>query len=135
MTFLADGAPFTLTYGDEPEPDLVAVGWLDGAEPYETGSVPAEFIERLREICRDHAMNRTRGWHRCNLCPPTAGQELPRPMSVSSANGEFIVGGAEIRVQGGSGTRYAAPDMIIHYIETHGYKPPEDFIEGVMDND
>jgi hypothetical protein len=34
------------------------------------------------------------------------------------------VGGAEIRVTGRDGIRYAAPDMIIHYVEAHGYRPP-----------
>jgi hypothetical protein len=51
---------------------------------------------------------------------------------VSSEGGEFVVGGAEIRVEGATGTRYASPDMIIHYVEEHGYRPPDDFIQGVF---
>jgi hypothetical protein len=130
MTFLPDGAPFT--YGDAPEPDMIAIGWLDASEPFTTGSVPSEFVERLRILCRDHEVNRTRGWHYCNLCPPSPGPELPRPVAVDSPEGEFYVGHSEIRVVGPSGTRYAAPQMIIHYVETHEYKPPDDFIAGVL---
>ncbi len=51
---------------------------------------------------------------------------------VQSPLGEFVVGSAEIRVQGPRGDRYAAPDMIIHYVEAHGYRPPDDFVAGVL---
>lgn len=54
------------------------------------------------------------------------------PTFVSGPSGEFVVGHAEIRVQGPSGRRYASPDMIIHYVQEHGYQPPQDFIDGVM---
>lgn len=50
---------------------------------------------------------------------------------VSSA-GDCVVGGAEIRVTGADGTVYATPDMIIHYVERHQYKPPDQFIAAVM---
>jgi hypothetical protein len=51
---------------------------------------------------------------------------------VSDGEGGFLVGSAEIRVDGLSGQRYASPDMIIHYVEEHGYAPPADFVEGVL---
>jgi hypothetical protein len=44
----------------------------------------------------------------------------------------FIVGSAEIRVHAPSGAIYAAPDMIIHYVEKHGYRPPDHFVQAVM---
>jgi hypothetical protein len=27
---------------------------------------------------------------------------------------------------------YVAPELVVHYIESHGYQPPEEFIAAVM---
>ena len=29
---------------------------------------------------------------------------------------------------------YIAPGMVLHYIEEHGYKPPEEFVEAVLES-
>jgi hypothetical protein len=42
------------------------------------------------------------------------------------------LGSAEIRVPGSGGRIYAAPDLIYHYVEAHGYRPPDEFVEAVM---
>ena len=42
------------------------------------------------------------------------------------------LGSAEIRVLGGGGKVYAAPNLIYHYVAKHKYRPPEEFIEAVM---
>jgi len=132
MTFVRDGEPFNLVVGDEPGGGLVAVGWLDASESFNQGPVPPAFVERLRRICREQTVNRSRGWHRCNLCPRDISPGLPRPTTVASPEGEFTVGGAEIRISGPSGKGYAAPDMVIHYVEQHSYQPPSDFVAGVV---
>jgi hypothetical protein len=129
MTYFKDGSP----YGYLPEfiDGSVNVGWLDAAEPYTTGDVPAELVERLVELCRN-SVNRTRGWHYCNLCPkPT--ESFPQPITVKSPAGDFPVGFGEIRVQGKDGVRYAAPDLIAHYVVEHHYRPPEQFVHTVLD--
>jgi hypothetical protein len=132
VSYAPDGEPFTLAFGCEAESDLIAVGWLDAGFPFQQGEVPSAFIDRLREKCRDDWVNRTRGLHRCTLCPePPKDVLLPQKTTVWSEGGDFVVGGAEIRIEGPSGTRYASPDMIIHYVEEHGYCPPDDFIQGV----
>jgi hypothetical protein len=131
MTYIRDGDAFTVAFGGQLEPRLVAVGWLDSGIPYNRGELRAEFVDRLREKCRD-SVNRTRGLHRCTLCARNAESELQPATAVCSESGDFVVGGAEIRVEGPSGARYASPDMIIHYVEEHGYCPPEDYIAGVL---
>ncbi|MFE4053375.1 hypothetical protein [Streptomyces sp. YIM B13518] len=40
---------------------------------------------------------------------------------------EVWLGSAEIRVQGADGTRYAAPNLVIHCMTAHHYCPPEEF--------
>jgi hypothetical protein len=39
---------------------------------------------------------------------------------------------AEIRVVGNNGRVYASPMMLVHYVEAHGYLPPQEFIDAVM---
>jgi hypothetical protein len=129
MTYIPDGDPYTYMPGEE---GAVAVGWLEAAEPYERGSVPAEFVERLRRIC-ERGMNVTRGLFRCQFCRRPPGTELPPATTVTSASGgEYVVGHAEIRVHSAHGTRFAAPDMIVHYVEAHRYRPPREFVEAVL---
>lgn len=132
MTYVQDGDPFVLTFGaDEVEPGFLAIGWLDEAQPFARGAVSPEFVQRLRQLCRN-GINRTRGFHRCNLCPAQEGGAMRAPTVVRDASGEYFVGSAEIRVTTPSGARYAAPDMIIHYVEEHDYSPPADFVEAVV---
>ena len=69
--------------------------------------------------------------HVCELCigapdtvigktinPAWAGWAEPR-----SSNGEIRVAGNQII--------FAAPVLIVHYIEEHGYLPPAEFLEAV----
>jgi hypothetical protein len=132
MAHLPDGAPYDLTYGP-PEDGLVAIGWLDPDQGFERGPVPPEFTAELRRLC-EAGVNRTRGFHACPMCPLPPSPQIPKPRMVASAmgDGEYIVGSAEIRVEGEDGTRYAAPDMIVHYVDAHGYRPPEAFIAAVL---
>lgn len=126
MTYFADGSPYT--YRPEFEDGSVNIGWLDESIAYPKGDVPLNAVERLIDLCRD-SINRTRGWHVCNLCPPAG--PIPSPTMTSSSSGDFPVGFGEIRVEGGDGVRYAAPDMIAHYIIEHHYRPPSEFLEAL----
>jgi hypothetical protein len=74
-----------------------------------------------------------RGFHVCELCPRSADDMWPwPPLSVQEEEGEFFVGSAEIRVPAGDGTTFAAPDMIIHYVTEHGYRPPDSFLDALV---
>jgi hypothetical protein len=100
---------------------------------FSTGECNRDFVARLNDQCRD-GVNRTRGLYRCSLCSASAfgGAWPPESNRVVSPAGDYVVGGAEIRVTGADDTVYAAPDMIIHYVERHQYKPPEQFIAAVL---
>jgi len=41
------------------------------------------------------------------------------------------LGFAEIRVFGDRGKIYAAPNMIYHYVTSHHYKPPSEFVQAL----
>jgi hypothetical protein len=53
-------------------------------------------------------------------------------LRVSYIGREYTLGSAEIRVPSGNGTIYVAPNLIIHYIREHGYRPPDEFIRALL---
>jgi hypothetical protein len=112
MAYYADLSPYEYAL-DEP-PGTVNIGWLEPPHPFPTGETPEAFRARLRDLC-SQPMNLTIGHHTCLCCQ--AGQPAAR-------------GSGEIRVEG-DGKVYAAPALVYHYVDAHGYKPPEEFIQAV----
>lgn len=93
----------------------VAVGWLD-----------SEFIGRLFEACSTRAVARTRGWHRCPLCP--AQRE---PTTARGRGKSLSLGDSEIRVVADDGTWLIAPTPVLHNIAVHVYQPPRAFVDTI----
>jgi hypothetical protein len=125
------------TYGPEMgDPPALNVGWLDIATPFESGPVPAGFIQRLKQLVSQQHHSQMRGFQVCQFCNDLeaalkAGDGFDRNLyNECHADGRFS--SAEIRTQGEDGRWYASPRMIAHYVEVHGYRPPEEFIEAVM---
>jgi len=44
-----------------------------------------------------------------------------------------LLGSAEIRVISGQGQLYAAPNLIYHYVVSHNYSPPPEFVLAVLE--
>lgn len=109
---------------------MVNVGWLSVSHPYAHGEVEVEIVIKLARICRE-GVKRTRGFHVCELCPPQPFDAPPTPTIVRLDHSEYAVGGAEIRVVSSSGKVFAAPDMIVHYVTAHEYRPPDEFLDAV----
>jgi hypothetical protein len=129
MTYFADGTAYS--YLPEAAGDgIINIGWLDAAMPFPIGEAPPAFVDRLIALGRD-GVHRTRGLHFCNLCPASESA-FPEPTEVHSPDGDYPVGGAEIRVAGPAETVFAAPDMVVHYVTEHSYRPPDAFIEAVL---
>jgi hypothetical protein len=110
---------------DHQGPAALNVGWLDADHDFRRGAVSEPFLGALFEICK-RPVNRTRGWHWCELCNAEA------PIVAIRGHTTIHLGSAEIRVPGAGPILYAAPDLIYHYITEHGYHPPAEFIEAVM---
>ncbi len=110
MTYFPDLSPYSY-FGTQK--DTVNIGWLHVDHPYQKGDTPTDFQERLKKFCKNAGyFNLARGYHDCEFC----GQEK---------------GNGEIRIFTESKT-YAAPVMVYHYVKEHGYQPPEEFIQAVM---
>src|SRR5262245_40234644 len=124
MTWFADLSPYTYRpdRGAEPWPDLplVNVGWLDAAQPFPTGEPPAGLVEALAALAVTARANQSRGFHFCNLCPTEELNWETHPK-----------GSAEFRVLG-VGVVYAAPELLVHYVDEHDYRPPAPFIDAAL---
>jgi hypothetical protein len=108
------------------DPNQLNVGWLGRGHPYSQGEVSEEFLDRLFEFCRAHLF-KMGGNHGCELCVhPSDG------MRVQRGDKETWLGDAEIRVVG-KGKVYAAPTLIFHYVTAHKYRPPDEFIQAVLE--
>lgn len=113
-----------------PQRHILNVGWLSKDHPHCQGVVPAELPLRLAELVRS-PVNLYRGSHLCEFCPapPTflspGGIRMINPPPETRGNGE-------VRIRAHDGMVYVAPVLIYHYVAVHGYLPPDQFIEAVM---
>jgi hypothetical protein len=116
MSFFPDmGRETLVAAGDH----VRAVGWLHPDHPYTKGEVPAEFLARLKELAvRSSASAEALcfvafgGPHTCELCGRAQG------------SGNFGVPSGDLL--------FVAPEMVVHYIEQHGYSPPAEFVAAVL---
>jgi hypothetical protein len=110
--------------------NVLNVGWLDASHPFDNGDRSFSFASTLRAVVAephenaDVHVNRMRGVHPCNLC----GEEnLP----IRDHRGlRYNLGMSEIWIPG-DGLWYAAPSMVLHYVEAHRYLPPREFVLAV----
>lgn len=136
MTHYADLTPYEYFEREMlrvPTP-VFNIGWLDDTHLFPTADPDPELIEKLARLCR-RRVHLTRGSHICELCPlPTREEFLSDDFNdVTTPSGMSVsVGNGEIHVVGPSDTAYLAPTMIVHYVASHKYRPPRDFVDGVM---
>ena len=116
MSFFPDmGRESLVASGDH----VRAVGWLHPDYPYTRGEVPARFLARLKEFAArsgDSAEALAFGWfcglHTCEFCEQAHGI------------GNFGVPSGDLL--------FVAPEMVVHYVERHGYRPPAEFVDAVL---
>jgi hypothetical protein len=124
--YFPDLSPYSFMGEEDPGAvPLLNVGWLDDQHDFATADPSEELLSLLLRAC-EARVGTTRGWHQCELC------RADPPITVKWGKIQLSLGGAEIRVTGASGTRYASPDMVYHYVEVHHYVPPRDFVEGLV---
>jgi hypothetical protein len=136
MAYFPDLSPYA--YGHHDHPGVVHVGWLDGSHPFQKGSVGGHLIEKMKLLAAK-PVELYRGKHVCELCfepPHLEKKTMPLHGIVIDPNCSWArwvnqrSGNGEIRVHYGQVT-YAAPVLIVHYIEEHGYLPPAEFLKAI----
>jgi hypothetical protein len=96
---------------------LLAIGWLGTGVEFKRGQVSEEFFRKLTALAAEPWQPPvvTPGSHACELCqfdPPRFAASLFVPHQ---------------------GKVYAAPVGIVHYVAAHWYKPPQVFVNAVLD--
>jgi hypothetical protein len=137
MAYFPDLAPYA--YGSASHPGVVHVGWLDNIHPYPKGRVDAQLVHKM-ELLASKPYELYRGKHVCELCvePPGLNKSYTPNGITIDANCSWArwikerSSNGEIRVTR-DGITYAAPVLVVHNIEAHGYLPPEQFLLAVED--
>jgi hypothetical protein len=120
------------TYTDSPsEQPMLNVGWLGADRSFPTGEVDERLLPALIRLAAE-PRNVMRGYHYCEFCDAESPIRYPAP---GTPRGRVSLGDAEIHVRGQNGVVYAAPTLIIHYIDAHNYQPPGVFVEAVLAQD
>jgi len=122
MAYFADLTPYIYTDSDGLE--IFNVGWLDEGNEFRVGKASRGFQTALQELC-EYPIVLHRGLHCCCYCYGKAGREKRQGKPIARGNGQ-------IRVLGANGRWYAAPTLVYHYVVDHGYLPPEEFIDAVL---
>jgi hypothetical protein len=108
-------------------PNVLMIGWLDDNTEFERAEADAPFLNALRSLYPRHQVNKMRGYHKCQLCHTTKNK------GVMEASIDGDLGSAELWIPSSDKSAiFAAPDMIIHYIETHQYSPPTSYKQAVI---
>ena len=136
MAYFPDLAPYS--YGHDSHPGVVHVGWLDGIHPFPKGHVASQLIEKMKGLATK-PVELYRGKHLCEVCVQPKDiikTFIPNRVKVLDPEGQWMKwadsrsSNGEIRVLS-DGITYAAPVLIVHYIEEHGYLPPAQFLEAI----
>jgi hypothetical protein len=89
--------------------------------------VSVEFFQRLFELLKSPWQPAAAaGRHRCPYCRFTGG-----PSQISYASGAIVLG-STIVVVPTENELFVAPSMVAHYVDAHGYSPPQAFVEAVL---
>lgn len=141
IMYIKDGTrikPLDPAYGYDYEPDktYVAIGWQQRrAVPMPTGEVPGDLVNILSVLAYD-LKNKMRGLHFCTFCNRKedfiANEEVEEVFAEVEGRPKLRLGSAEVWVPGSESVVFCAPNLVIHYIRDHGYKPPQEFIDAVM---
>lgn len=76
-----------------------------------------------------------RGYHYCQFCwaeagPPVYAEHNPH---LTVSHDDVAHGNGELWFTAPDGTHYAAPTLVVHYIDEHSYLPPPAFISAVRE--
>jgi hypothetical protein len=125
MTSYGDLSEYSYHRAKFYRPGTKNIGWLGLGSGFECAKPTDETLDRIWAHCRISIAHMP-GIHRCEWCDPVS--------YYAERNGEYLMlGGSEIRVFSPRGQIYAAPTLIYHYINTHHYDPPDEFMRALYE--
>ena len=128
MTYFRDLTPCDYGASFSGLTHVVAVGWLEPPFEFPRGLVNRATRDRLQTLLSARwALSSAFGSHACRFCAEAAGID---GRSADFGLGELPRGSANILIPGRD-VVYAAPELILHYIDAHQYCPPAAFARAV----
>lgn len=110
---------------------LLAVGWLKPGHDFRHGEVDDEFIRKLADLFVNPWQPAiAAGRHSCGFCRLTGGPASFRLGNQASCS-EIPMGVSNLWLPA-DGVLFVAPSLILHYMDAHGYSPPDEFRAAVM---
>lgn len=112
-------------YRYQPElarPGLLNVGWLGSRVDRRAAAEEAAALATALAPFVAHPVGSMRGFHSCQIDECAAMESHPDWPAL----GHF-----ELRVFGPGDVHYACPGLLVHYVSTHRYWPPDDFVAAV----
>ena len=102
---------------------LLGIGWLEHPHAFTRGFATNGLFEKLEQFvdsAEPHfAQYHSRGLHVCSLCDNKTRETRLIPFSFF----ELLVPGADVI--------YVAPGAVLHYVKSHYYVPPTDFMDAI----
>lgn len=125
MTYYADLS--SCDYFGRWQDVLQAVGWLELNHSSTKGEVSKDFFAALMGLAKDPWQPvAVAGHQRCDFCRFSGG-----PSELRFEGGAVALGTANIFVPAKEHV-YVSPTLIVHYIDAHGYAPPDEYQEAVL---
>ena len=101
------------------------IGWIEELSQLRIGVIDSLVPDLLERHYLDLVGNQTRGYHDCALCDETE-------IWIASGDQRIVLGAAELWIPDGDGDIFVAPDLVIHYIRAHLYRPADRFVSAVL---
>jgi hypothetical protein len=115
----------------EGSPKLLAVGWLEPGREYRRGEVETEFVAILADLLVNPWQPAiSMGRHTCGFCRLSGGPASFRFGNLASSS-EAPLGVSNLWLPA-NGFLFIAPSLILHYMDAHGYSPPDEFQAAVV---
>ena len=125
MAYFEDMSPCTY-FGDWSD-RLISIGWLSPGKGFAIGDVSEEFFVALFSMLKKPWQPFvTPGHEPCKFCRFTNGSPELRYLGE-----EVYIGSNNLFVPDGK-KAFVAPSSIIHYVDSHGYRPPDEFQAAVL---
>jgi hypothetical protein len=124
ITYFADLSEYSYSPTGEK---MLNVGWLGRGKAFETGRIGEEIWDELVRLASE-PVNVMRGLHDCEFCDTESPVRVPSDYSTKRF---ASLGTGEIRVRDENDRSFAAPTLLLHYVHSHHYLPPEVFIQAV----
>lgn len=120
-----DLSPYTTEEG-HPFPRILRIGWLQANTEYPQGELHPSTISKIDAIKNSkwpmkYHFNLSRGPTYCELCPEN---------DRAGFNTELLIPNVE-----NPGHYFGCPSIIDHLVIDHNYKPPEQFVNSIIEID